>query len=260
MLGSSPHSRGTPKYCMARDTETRIIPAFAGNTHEYKKQAAWAEDHPRIRGEHFSVSAFLRQYQGSSPHSRGTQEGSKRGSRKRRIIPAFAGNTKPVDFCHSGIEDHPRIRGEHRRKEPATKETSGSSPHSRGTHPLLAVVGKQDGIIPAFAGNTPKPHITQFLGKDHPRIRGEHWLSLRHKSHRLGSSPHSRGTPHIRSPPSRSCRIIPAFAGNTHCGKILGFRNGDHPRIRGEHFLAISAQYFALGSSPHSRGTPGSGS
>ena len=92
----------------------------------------------------------------------------------------------------------------------------GSSPHTRGTR----------------GGCAQAPHG----GRDHPRIRGEHFEaggrcgtgagiipayagntigSVNLSPNRAGSSPHTRGTPSETRP---GCR-----------------RPGDHPRIRGEH-------------------------
>ena len=133
-------------------------------------------DHPRIRGEHEGARAreLLRVgiipayagstssrcvrpgfFLGSSPHTRGAQ--SLDGMELRREM------------------DHPRIRGEHGRRE------CGSV--------------RRVGIIPAYAGSTREglqgesglmgssPHTRGALtgatrraciGRDHPRIRGEH--------------------------------------------------------------------------------------
>ena len=181
---------------------SRIIPAYAGNTRQFKNacrfnggssphtrgtrsprlsaaERCW--DHPRIRGEH---------------PSRASDAASMAG-----IIHAYAGNTHFAELVHADGEgssphtrgtrwrndeakampvDHPRIRGEHRRV--------------LGRHVRLA------GIIPAYAGNT----IVEGRAK-----RGF-----------PGSSPHTRGTPGLAAPSST-------------CG-------GDHPRIRGEHALHIN--------------------
>ena len=132
----------------------------------------------------------------------------------------------------------------------------GSSPHTRGARPcaysfrlyirdhprirgehldLLLVRGQVVGIIPAYAGST----VQDSLGH----------------AGRLGSSPHTRG------------------ARSTHGASVIPSR--DHPRIRGEHRLALcfglcfsgiipayAGSTHALtpfvsiykGSSPHTRG------
>ena len=71
-------------------------------------------DHPRIRGEHYRRH--------------------RRRARRFRIIPAYAGNTGTNDVY--------------------VPVYSGSSPHTRGTHPAPAGALRVPGIIPAYAGNT----------------------------------------------------------------------------------------------------------
>ena len=75
------------------------------------------------------------------------------------------------------------------------------------------------------------PHV----GWDHPRMRGEHATDKWDAVVAWGSSPHARGTL-VRSglDPSRA-RIIPACAGNTDGLDNRFKRDGDHPRMRGEH-------------------------
>ena len=90
--------------------------------------------------------------------------------------------------------------------------------------------------------------------RDHPRSRGEYAGLLDADQSRLGSSPLSRG---IRDPvaqPHRTCRIIPALAGNTCAAGTWGPCSGDHPRSRGEYRTSRMASPMSCGSSPLSRG------
>ena len=112
-------------------------------------------------------------------------------------------------------EDHPRIRGEHYFKRLASRFKPGSSPHSRGTLTRAYCPQCLQGIIPAFAGNTFLYTVNRFLYQDHPRIRGEHTTSPAPTTGKLGSSPHSRGTPCFFFFCHKIVGIIPAFAGNT---------------------------------------------
>ena len=177
LRGSSPHTRGTP-------TSRRRSTTTSG-------------DHPRIRGEHSPIQ--------------------KRLPLQWRIIPAYAGNTNthkqelhismgssphtqgtpcPRLSAWRWPQDHPRIRGEHVRQ--GCRQQKGA------------------GIIPAYAGNTRAGRATRPLwrgssphtrgtrisrnscmpmGRDHPRIRGEHAGAVDQRPDQLG--------------------IIPAYAGNT---------------------------------------------
>ena len=70
-------------------------------------------DHPRLRGEHTKGTAAPLRDTGSSPPTRGTLVFSCCWLLCNRIIPAYAGNTKPLFDQTVTVEDHPRLRGEH---------------------------------------------------------------------------------------------------------------------------------------------------
>ena len=94
-----------------------------------------AEDHPRIRGEHLRRASRRGGTGGSSPHTRGAPVKMAPDLRTSRIIPAYAGSTHQASSRRTTTEDHPRIRGEHRRM--SSKRSS------------------RQWIIPAYAGSTP---------------------------------------------------------------------------------------------------------
>ena len=111
----------------------------------------------------------------------------------------------------------------------------GSSPRMRGTPLVVWGDSCDEGIIPAYAGNTIQMRKAIFNNRDHPRVCGEHpW--------------------YLTSTPS-GWRIIPAYAGNTPKRRSVAPRSRDHPRVCGEHRPAISKLTRALGSSPRMRGT-----
>ena len=65
---------------------------------------------------------------------RGTPRETDRSPPRRRIIPAYAGNTLYIQ--HADWDD------------------PGSSPRMRGTHSTISYYDRDGGIIPAYAGNT----------------------------------------------------------------------------------------------------------
>ena len=91
--------------------------------------------------------------------------------------------------------------------------------------------------------------------RDHPRIRGEHKPVAFFFATKLGSPPHTRGTRLLIQNLRVHCRITPAYAGNTPELKSKPSSEGDHPRIRGEHFWPQRQTRFHSGSPPHTRGT-----
>ena len=213
-------------------------------------------DHPRIRGEHISISVFEITSPGSSPHTRGAHRGSNRPPRDRRIIPAYAGSTPTTGTARSNPWDHPRIRGEHLRMHLVRDGDDGSSPHTRGAPASPVVRVAEGGIIPAYAGSTWRRLVALRPSRDHPRIRGEHHLHTVVPAVDRGSSPHTRGALHRRPHLRRRRRIIPAYAGSTSATGYAPCSRWDHPRIRGEHVDYEYLTTYYDGSSPHTRGAP----
>ena len=154
----------------------------------------------------------------------------------RRIIPAYAGSTRP-DRPASLVEaDHPRIRGEHPTIRGLGERKIGSSPHTRGAPSPGCSRRPSSRIIPAYAGSTNFLGAPDSVASDHPRIRGEHSMGSLFTGYGGGSSPHTRGA-RKKPNPSQPAR-------------------GDHPRIRGEHGRPPPSTAERSGSSPHTRGAP----
>ena len=242
--GSSPHARGTPQKGNPGVRQRGIIPACAGNTRTRAAIAHFFRDHPRMRGEHTPKKSYESPQQGSSPHARGTRAGHSEGVHVRGIIPACAGNTKRTPTSRRCRRDHPRMRGEHTMVRTSRIPVSGSSPHARGTPRLCHDLGDACRIIPACAGNTPRPASTHRGPRDHPRMRGEHRFTSSAQTTWPGSSPHARGTRPARHRAPVQSGIIPACAGNTALCIVLHVAEWDHPRMRGEHrfFVRFSVQ------------------
>ena len=72
--GSSPRMRGTRCKQVAASVHHGIIPAYAGNTRFHPFDAIQVGDHPRVCGEHNSISSLLLSLSGSSPRMRGTPQ------------------------------------------------------------------------------------------------------------------------------------------------------------------------------------------
>ena len=191
---------------------------------------------------------------GSSPHTRGARPGGRRPGSWRRIIPAYAGSTFGSVVRRAWPRDHPRIRGEHDGRSVGEAARPGSSPHTRGAHPVGFVGGGRVGIIPAYAGSTLLRASEAPTSRDHPRIRGEHKDEEKTASIEGGSSPHTRGARRGSRSPSADTGIIPAYAGSTASSHFADSTCWDHPRIRGEHQRMPHEKDALLGSSPHTRG------
>ena len=160
------------------------------------------------------------------------------------IIPAYAGNTRisKDEACRSG--DHPRLRGEHGSPRLTTHLQLGSSPPTRGTLTVADDEADDEGIIPAYAGNTTVRVRAEPVKEDHPRLRGEHNGVYSSNTPPAGSSPPTRGTQLRKVKVYEASGIIPAYAGNTSVSASARGRTRDHPRLRGEHHFCPPHQTF----------------
>ena len=153
-VGSSPRMRGTLVRSDRRLASHGIIPAYAGNTSPVSRAVSWAWDHPRVCGEHLKYDLARLAAVGSSPRMRGTLRRWPLSYMLHRIIPAYAGNTRPAVRSRLQSEDHPRVCGEHETPGCFEGREPGSSPRMRGTPAFMLDADGGVGIIPAYAGNT----------------------------------------------------------------------------------------------------------
>ena len=150
------------------------------------------------------------------------------------------------------------MRGKHVKVILCSTIRVGSSPHARGARGRGGHHDVRSGIIPACAGSTCWRARCRCSCRDHPRMRGEHYLDGSTDRRLTGSSPHARGA--LGGPVDAVVvgGIIPACAGSTSCPSTTASCTRDHPRMRGEHEEHGLYRWGGgmLGSSPHARGAP----
>ena len=134
-----------------------------------------------------------------------------------------------------GSAGHPRVGGEHLEYTEDYDEIDGSSPRGRGTRICPHRDRHLRGVIPAWAGNTPRSR---------PRVQA--WS---------GSSPRGRGTRRRGKCQRSDTRVIPAWAGNTSASRAARMHQPGHPRVGGEHAQRSGFRLTANGSSPRGRET-----
>ncbi len=152
---------------------------------------------------------------------------------------------------------HPRVCGEHLRRESMSMSLFGSSPRLRGTSVASAVVVDHRRFIPASAGNIRSDLLPDMPGAVHPRVCGEHSNKRAFVVLYYGSSPRLRGTLNPKTGQQRYIRFIPASAGNIGKRPRAPFNRPVHPRVCGEHVSARPGTRPDNGSSPRLRGTYG---
>ncbi len=252
--GSSPRARGALPPLRREALLEGIIPASAGSTALGRARRTERRDHPRERGEHVIEAEPRKDSRGSSPRARGAQSLTRRGPRRRGIIPASAGSTSGGTSSTHCPWDHPRERGEHAMSLSPESSWPGSSPRARGAPKRIIRSREVPGIIPASAGSTEGSVTSPSRRRDHPRERGEHRASVAILDRAGGSSPRARGAPSWPRERNAGKRIIPASAGSTSGSSSTTAASRDHPRERGEHASGSSSASSLSGSSPRARG------
>ena len=173
----------------------RIIPAYAGSTLAWRPACPLSRDHPRVCGEHDGFKGFQRGNAG--------------------IIPAYAGSTRATLVRLRRCRDHPRVCGEHPSSHSMRSCSMGLSPRMRGARVGVAQIHDSLGIIPAYAGSTDLGRRVAVIGRDHPRVCGEHALIALPRKPAMGSSPRMRGARMASVNWFQFSGIIPAYAGST---------------------------------------------
>ena len=194
-LGSSPLTRGKRRQHQGDQRADRLIPAHAGKTATACTNATTWGAHPRSRGENPPAQHGRARTRGSSPLTRGKQEGVGLQAEKEGLIPAHAGKTSKSSEAVSRPWAHPRSRGENVRTRFYGSQRVGSSPLTRGKLPRGRHASSARGLIPAHAGKTPRSARGHPPPGAHPRSRGENRHTGRNADRTGGSSPLTRGKP-----------------------------------------------------------------
>ena len=254
VFGSSPRVRGKQIACERIIGTPRIIPARAGQTHWPAIRTIGRTDHPRACGANGIECAHRTCRHGSSPRVRGKRRRLQRRRGPGRIIPARAGQTSARDMSRNAYADHPRACGANATTAINVSGAAGSSPRVRGTPLRKAGLVTNGRIIPARAGQTPRPRCRNMRATDHPRACGANGSSVRDSARRHGSSPRVRGKRVSCGICAGVLRIIPARAGQTRTGRCGSRTIPDHPRACGANVCGSWVRFATFGSSPRVRG------
>ena len=95
------------------------------------------------------------------------------------------------------------------------------------------------GLIPAYAGKTPRRLRSDVRSGAHPRVCGENILAVISKPASVGSSPRMRGKLSLEDRSKSNARLIPAYAGKTLWGNLFKDCKEAHPRVCGENQGAV---------------------
>ena len=213
--GSSPRMRGKRVTVTGGDTDSRIIPAHAGQTGRLRSIGQLSADHPRACGANGVWGTFNIRGHGSSPRMRGKRSRRRCPTSSPRIIPAHAGQTSCRNCGTHNHPDHPRACGANTIAFGEFFVGSGSSPRMRGKQTGSPDLADSVRIIPAHAGQTTPIVTAWYRTPDHPRACGANTSTRSAYSTLVGSSPRMRGK--LVGVVVFPCPkwIIPAHAGQT---------------------------------------------
>ena len=235
---------------------SRSIPAGAGNPSRTRSKAWPARVHPRGCGESQITAAEAILAAGPSPRVRGIPGRAGHHPRRRRSIPAGAGN--PAGPCRSAwrARVHPRGCGESSVRAAILSVTPGPSPRVRGIRAPVDRPFDRPGSIPAGAGNPIWAGRSAGTRRVHPRGCGESdQRPLDHQAE-LGPSPRVRGIPLQPIARLLAGGSIPAGAGNPICWSACPRSKRVHPRGCGESAARPRPAAGPRGPSPRVRGIP----
>ena len=189
--------------------------------------------YPRVGGGNLRTDTDALRHAGLSPRGRGKPTRRRPSSRRRRSIPAWAGETWPWPYTGKDGLGYPRVGGGNSSAGVIWLVVAGLSPRGRGKLCCISGMSSTLRSIPAWAGETwPWP----YTGKDglgYPRVGGGNssagviWLVV------AGLSPRGRGKHSIAKMNEVRRRSIPAWAGETVANAIISYRRRVYPRVGG---------------------------
>ena len=212
--GSSPRVRGTLQILAMCLRMVAVHPRVCGELSPMSRRASrHPGSSPRVRGTRARADPN-HAGGGSSPRVRGTHRLRDRQGRRRRFIPACAGNSLARSGGSVGSPVHPRVCGELDLPVEAFPPYRGSSPRVRGTPAESRGVRPRQRFIPACAGNSRKTLLFQVENYgSSPRVRGTRRTARR-----------ARGRPPVHP---RVCGEL------SPCGGRRCSIGGSSPRVRG---------------------------
>ena len=217
--GTPPRARGSLRgrdHDPARGGNT---PACAGITSSRSRTSESRTEHPRVRGDHGWELTRNDGVGGTPPRARGSQRAPPARDLACRNTPACAGITAAASS--------PRTTA------------SGTPPRARGSRLGLLGADQRGGNTPACAGITPRGERPVASREEHPRVRGDHPVHPAAEPLRHGTPPRARGSHLPATQGQLEVRNTPACAGITYREDARERGDGEHPRVRGDHAVAL---------------------
>ena len=232
--GLSPRVRGNPPARRCGIPFPRSIPACAGEPGTTPRNTARPGVYPRVCGGTSRTRPPQPLDGGLSPRVRGNPAAAACHTRRRRSIPACAG-------------EPPRCRA-HPRGHPVYPRVCGGTVRRGIKDSVLAR------SIPACAGEPTGLHFRFGHSQVYPRVcggtDGRYWVYGMY----MGLSPRVRGNPHLMLTATMQLRSIPACAGEPAVAATIAARETVYPRVCGGTIFRAWQCQCIIGLSPRVRG------
>ena len=254
--GLSPRVRGNRDTGRARRPGRGSIPACAGEPRPPSRGSRPRRVYPRVCGGTALRRLPLPRHEGLSPRVRGNHRCGRILPRRRRSIPACAGEPRPLRTRRRDSRVYPRVCGGTAREYEDVQGFPGLSPRVRGNHALPAREDEGRGSIPACAGEPRPPPSARCGARVYPRVCGGTSVAEIRGVLGRGLSPRVRGN--LPDLPGRVLaeRSIPACAGEPYHRAARAIGLEVYPRVCGGTALARSRAGRGRGLSPRVRGNP----
>jgi len=138
----------------------------------FVRQPAPSRDHPRVGGGTLSGDTLAPPDGGPSPRGRGNLKFLGLNGNSKRTIPAWAGEPLLPIFGVNHPRDHPRVGGGTTNIPRSARPLMGPSPRGRGNLRRDSMEEKENGTIPAWAGEPLAFALSLRDRRDHPRVGG----------------------------------------------------------------------------------------
>ena len=255
--GLSPLARGNRQHPAASPARRGPIPARAGQPSPTCLIALLRRAYPRSRGATDLVAKVHALKKGLSPLARGNLHHHVGDGLYLGPIPARAGQPISPTSLMLAARAYPRSRG-------ATAYTGGGGEHRVGLSPLArgnplgeSQPRRENGPIPARAGQPTRAESISTLATAYPRSRGATTGSLPTRSAGQGLSPLARGNQPGRRRIAERPGPIPARAGQPSCSTVVRRLGWAYPRSRGATSPVTIFRRDCRGLSPLARGNLG---
>ena len=213
--GLSPRGRGKPRIPRRPIGRRGSIPAWAGETCVRLPAGLTDEVYPRVGGGNECLEKSGYSLFGLSPRGRGKPGAVAIIANFAWSIPAWAGETTKPLTALQGLRVYPRVGGGNVSASPLLLRLLGLSPRGRGKRHIWLLSGGGSGSIPAWAGETRVIAPLRYMCLVYPRVGGGNAMALSDARKFGGLSPRGRGKPGTGVAAVKSCRSIPAWAGET---------------------------------------------